>query len=340
MKSEHHLNSEVIDGEVTGCAALPGQIKLRYNPYLFIAVPCGVKDDPIIVTCPGCKNTYSLEGRSAFATTPIPWQVAFKSMQIPLNITSTLVWQSGSLSAVARQMMTKRALRDGAELILYWDDDIIPPIHAVRQMITFLKQNPRAGAVSGVCPTKSDPVETYIFRNHGEGCTYDMEMGPGARPEPVFASGGGFLMARAEAIRAGIELLKSENDGKEIPIWTDEVEIHHDPESSKKMEVLWGHDMRFCNTLNRAGWPVFVDGSILCGHYDIQTGKTYTIPETFPGFAKAIERQEREYAENQKQTAGRLPFVQVVPTDDGAAGEAEVGAPLGSGEGNRQEKSA
>jgi len=143
-------------------------------------------------------------------------------------------------------------------------------------------------------------------------------------------------MARAEAIRSAIELMKSENDGKEIPIWTDEYAVYKELAIGKKSGILWGHDMRFCYQLNRAGWPVYVDGTVLCGHYDIQTGKTYEIPETFPGFAKTLERMERD-AKDQVAKASSLPFVQRVATDEEPAGEAEVGAPLGSGEGQEKE---
>lgn len=326
--TERILGNTAVDGEITGSAVLPSQIKLANRPYFYMAVPCGLKDDPVEFVCPACQERAWLEGRSAFATMPVAWQVAFKGLVMPMNTTSVLMWHAGSLSAHARQVMTKKALAAGAVYILYWDDDVLPPKMAIRRMHTFMQQNPSVGAVSGVYVTRSEPVEPYVYRNHGEGACWDFELGPDARPEPVFGVGGGFLLARAQAVADAIELLKKENNGVEVPVWADESEFSEFA-PGKTRHIVWGHDIRFCHWLNRAGWPVYVDGGVLCGHYDMQTGKTYEIPGDAPGFKLTTERMARD-AESSNKAPGALPFVEGIPTDTSPEGEGEAGAARGA----------
>jgi len=80
-----------------------------------------------------------------------------------------------------------------------------------------------------------------------------------------------------------------EEAGQEIPIWADEKDMPADG-STEKQRVMWGHDVRFCRKLNLHGHPVYVDGRVLCGHYDIRTGQTFVVPSDAPGFQKTLDR--------------------------------------------------
>lgn len=210
------------------------------------------------------------------------------NMQPPMNCTMAYMFESGRLSAEARQIMTKKAIRLGSKYILYWDDDTIPPTHALFNMHTWMEKHPDAGAISAIYTTRTEPQVPLIFEKHGQGPAWDIPMGPAAEPQPIFGAGAGFLLARVEAIVSTIEKLKTENDGEEIAMWQDVVTspaTEHNPEGSKRQyNTTWGHDIRFCKLLNENDWPVYVTGQVLAGHYDIETDTMFTVPEDAPGF--------------------------------------------------------
>jgi len=187
--------------------------------------------------------------------------------------------QYGMLSAQARQIMTMEAIRMGAKYIFYVDDDTLIPPKGLYTMHNFMEQNPRIGAVSGVYTTREDPPEPLIYRAHGEGCAWDFEMGEGATPEPIFGAGAGCLLARVEAIKEWMD------EHPNVPIWADERQVPQDGDE-KQHRVMWGHDIRFCKLLNEQNWPVYVDGRVLCGHYDLKSNKIVMIPNTAPGLLK------------------------------------------------------
>lgn len=324
------------EGPPTGYAPIKPKIKLAENPYLFIAVPCGNKKDMIHITCPtelgGCGKSFTLEGHRVPNLMPIQWTIAYHNQLMPLNVTQAISWHCGTISATARQILTKEAMRVGSAYILYWDDDTLPPALGLYTMFNFMQQHPEAGAIGAVCMTRKDPSEPVVYMEHGCGASWDFEMGPGAEPQHVFGTGSGFLLARVEAIADTIRKMRDENGGLEVPIWRDEVDL---PDVTAGGEVKgrmvnWGHDVRFVHNLNKAGWPVYIDGRVLCGHLDINTGEIWEVPVTLPGFAKTQARLEAmNNAENKISAPGPLPVFESIPLDFGPEIETQEGTSLG-----------
>jgi GT2 family glycosyltransferase len=203
-----------------------------------------------------------------------------KNIIKPLNTTVATMVEAGRLSAEARQIMTKKAIRMGAKYILYMDDDTLAPDQGLYKLHNFLERHPEVGAVSGVVTTREDPPEPVVYRAHGEGAWWDFPVGPGAVPQPVFATGAAFLLARVSAIQDVIEKMKGENDGVEVPIWADERCLPGENEElGKRTQIVFGHDVRFCRMLNKHGHPVYVHGDVQCGHLDVETNTVYEMPE-------------------------------------------------------------
>jgi SAM-dependent methyltransferase len=266
------------------------QIKIADAPQIAVCVPIGAKYVKAVMKCPeehgGCGQTYQqLEGVRAPNLIPFQFLACHMNLQQPLNTGMTYFFESGRLSAEARQIMTKNALRLGAKYILYWDDDTLPPQLGLYTLHNWMERHPEAGAISGVYTTRHHPNEPLIYTAQGKGAAWDFEMGPGAEPEPILGGGAGFLLARASAIEKTIEYMTAENGGTELPIWSDE---NDKPETGRAH--FWGHDMRFCRLLNEWGFPVYVHGEVLCDHYDITTGETFRVPPDAPGFQKCRDR--------------------------------------------------
>lgn len=284
---EQVKNEIVLDGTSDIAQARRTAIKLAERPKIIVAMPIGGK--PVIDVFEDPKGTKyaNQRGFQAKAMIPVQFMLSHMNWVPPLNVSMAYLVKTGMLSSHARQVMTMDAIRMGAEYIFYVDDDTLIPPLGLYTLYNFMEQNPHAGAVSGVYTTREDPNEPLIYKAHGEGCAWDFEMGQGAKPELIFGSGAGCLLARVSAIKDWME--KHPN----VPIWADEKDL---PSEKGEQSVMWGHDIRFCRMLNLNETPVYVHGGVLCGHYDMRTNKVYTVPETAPGFQKLRDRLAAEAA--------------------------------------------
>lgn len=285
-------NPVALDGEPDITFIRRPSIKLATHPEIMIAIPNGRKDHGSVFQCPahlgGCDKTWHQVGFGHPYLVPFQFLVAFINMIVPLNCTTAYTFQANKLSAEARQIMTKKAIRMGSKYILYWDDDTLPPPMGLFQMHAWMEMHPEAGAISGIYTTRTNPPVPLIFEEHGRGSAWSIPMGPGVEPVPIFGAGAGFLLARVDAIKDTIAKMALENNGEEVAIWQDVVTQPASPNGDTlEFTTTWGHDVRFCKMLNDHGWPVYAHGGVLCGHYDIETSQIFEVPMNAPGFQHA-----------------------------------------------------
>ena len=142
-------NPVVLDGKPQIVALRRPDIKLNTKPEIVIALPCGMKEVGTVYQCPkdqgGCGQSWHHQGFRHPHLVPFQWTIANMQMVPPLNCTMAYLVESGRLSAEARQVMTKEALRMGAKYILYWDDDTIPPRWAFIRSMYGWRCIPRPG---------------------------------------------------------------------------------------------------------------------------------------------------------------------------------------------------
>ena len=286
------LNHNVIEADPKIQVDRRPPVKMSTTPEIVIAIPCGDKHTATTLVCSdekgqGCGAIWMKPGMRQPNLIPVQLMLAHMNLVAPLNCSMSYMVEAGRLSAEARQIMTKKAIADGAKYILYWDDDTIPPPLALYTLYNWMRRNPEAGAVSGIYTTRETPNEPLVYEAHGVGPYWNLPIGPGAEPQKIFGAGAGFLLARVDAIVDTIEKLKEDNDGVEIPIWADERTVSvskGDNGVQKSKPSMWGHDVRFCRVLNEAGWPVYAHGEVLCSHLDIMTGKMFDMPDDAPGW--------------------------------------------------------
>ena len=286
------LNDEVeLDGKADVIALKRTAIKLSEGPRVMVCIPVGAKALTSVLTCPQCKEKNEdktefqvNEGFRPEALVPIQFMISQMNWLSPLNVTMAYSFKSRMRSAAARQVLTMESLRISTVKYLFFvDDDTLIPALGLYQLYNLMERNPEWGAVSGVYTTRQSPPEPLIYTAHGEGAAWEFEMGPGASPTKIMGAGAGCLLARADAIRSWMEVNPDE------PIWCDTTEY---PTSSGG-KVTWGHDVRFIRNLTEAGWPCYVDGSLLCTHLDIKTGNVFGIPADAPGFRKRARNSEQ-----------------------------------------------
>jgi hypothetical protein len=294
QQTVQQFNHNVLDGEPKIVFDRPAQIKLSNAPKIVFAMPIGGKKTAVLFKCDNCKEEYAeVPAYMVPNLVPVQTMLNYHQLQMPLNVTTSFLVEAGRLSAEARQIMTKKAIRMGAQYIIYWDDDVLVPADAVKRMYNFMEKNPEVGVTGAVCTTRQDPAEPVVYRTHGDGACWDFEAGEGAIPEPVLGVGSGFMMARVSAITDIIAKLTVDNNGAEVPVWADETVFKPHEDQTRGInvrELFWGHDVRFCRLMQEAGYHVCVHGAVLCGHLDIVTGIIYGLPEDAPGFKKVQAR--------------------------------------------------
>lgn len=278
-------NDVQMDGEAKLRVDRRPSIKLKSDPHIVVCMPIGDKHTQTVLECPtdagGCGKKWAAPGMRIPALVPIQWALSHMNLVTPLNTTLSYLTEWGRLSAEARQIMTQQAIRMNAKYILYWDDDTLPPPMGLYTLHNWMERHPEAGAISGVYTTRVEPNEPLIYTQHGEGAAWDFPMGPGATPVPIFGAGAGFLLVRVEAIK---DVQSQLPEG--TPIWADERTLpggDGDDAGGANRKIMWGHDIRFCQLLNKHNWPVYVHGAVLCNHHDIATNVTYGIPSDAPG---------------------------------------------------------
>ena len=286
------LNPEVeMDGKADMIAAKRSAIKLAEGPKVMVAMPIGAKPLTTVLQCPQCKEDDTKErhefqvneGFRPEALVPIQFMIAQMNWLSPLNVTMAYSFKTRMRSAAARQVLTMESLRiPSVEYIFYVDDDTLIPPLGLYQLYNQMERHPEWGALSGVYTTRQDPPEPLIYTEHGKGAAWDFEMGPGAGPTKIMGAGAGCLLARVEAIKSWMEANPDE------PIWCDSSEFP----ASNGGKVTWGHDVRFIRNLTEAGWDCYVDGSLLCTHLDIKSGKQFGVPADAPGFRKRARNTE------------------------------------------------
>jgi len=292
---EFHPNEQLTtDVALTGSSdtivARRSSIKLSDGPKIMVCIPIGAKPVTTVLECPQCKergepNTKMEVDEGFRPQGMVPYQFMIQQMNWlpPLNVTMAYAFKTGMRSAPARQIMTMDALQHPTvKYIFYVDDDMMIPPMGLYQLYNLMERRPDWGAVSGVYTTRQDPPEPLVYTDHGEGASWDFEMGPGAEPTKIMGAGAGVLLARVEAIRSWM----AANEG--IPIWADTSEFP----AANGGRVTWGHDVRFIRNLTEAGWPCYVDGTLICGHYDMKTGKVFSVPADAPGFRKRAKNSQ------------------------------------------------
>lgn len=147
----------------------------------------------------------------------------------------------GADIAMARSVLIEQSTGDS---ILFLDDDVLPPINAITKLASHDKD-----IVTGLYFAKQQPHFPQIFKKNAEDPT---------KYDAVFDVEEDKLI-EVDACGAGILLIKREVFKKlKRPFFQYEV---YGEETSRK-----GEDFYFCEKAKEAGFSIYCDTSVLCGH--------------------------------------------------------------------------
>lgn len=184
----------------------------------------------------------------------------------------------------ARNYFAEQAVKFKARYLFFWDEDVVMPAYVMRQLIYRLEHNPDTAMVGGIYCQKVEPeicCAPMVFRGKGEGPFWHWRIGEYFEVDYIST---GATMIRVEAL-ADVEKpwFKTE---KNYEAWLDGI-----PKGEEWTEDLW-----FCERLKKTGkWNIYADGSLICGHMDIATGKIYSLPpDSYPMRRVGVKKRKKK----------------------------------------------
>jgi len=167
--------------------------------------------------------------------------VALRLLQLPLEKEDRyeVLQVSGADVAVARNNLAGRAAGD---YILFIDDDVLLPTDALVKLISHNKD-----IICGLYYSRQEPFFPQIYyKNKESKDRYDAVFEPEGLIE-IDACGGGCLLIKKEVF-----------DKLEKPYF------HYIPRGEKTLRK--GEDLYFCEKAKEAGFKIYCDTSVKCGH--------------------------------------------------------------------------
>ncbi len=165
----------------------------------------------------------------------------------------------------ARNEIVNFALQQNADYVFFLDDDVLPPPNALLRLWTHQKD-----VINGVYWSKSPNPVPLIFRGHMNSPYLDWHVGE---------------LIKIDAAGCGCTLIHTKVFKKIEPPW---FSLNYSILTPKEIQerdypdIGTTEDLYFYRKVKDAGFEVWCDTAIQCGHVDINTGKIYGMPENAP----------------------------------------------------------
>jgi hypothetical protein len=204
-----------------------------------------------------------------------PFLETLAKLQLPSGITSVdRITATGNFVPGQRELILRRAISTGADLLAMIDDDIVLPSDALASLTEVLERNARC-ALAGALYYSRDGLRPMAVSGWNEENTTSAYT-PAFDRAPIEVDGVGFgcVLLRVSAIAA----LKQPFMGTQVYI----------EESANRVRIC-NEDYLFCAKLRRAGHTVLLHPGVRCGHYDRASDSI--IPKSWePASATSVNR--------------------------------------------------
>lgn len=202
------------------------------------------------------------------------WAMSLATQNYPLNTSVMFMTLKGTETGEARNRIVEDAIKIKAKYIWFIDDDTAPPSYAIRSLTYALDQQSgelgNAMVCGGIYCSKSDPAAPVVFKEEGMGTFWNWKIGE------VFECGG---------IGTGCMLIKTELFQYLEKPYFKTVDENCDSlkEGSITFKSQLTDDLYFCRKVRDAGFKILAHGGVQCIHWDISTGRAYTLPtDSYP----------------------------------------------------------
>lgn len=194
---------------------------------------------------------------------PLPWAMAWKSLNPPINFNTNVVTLYGKPVAQARNELAETALKLGSKYLFFLGDDVVPPANTLKQLIFRMEQDKRIGVAGGVYCSKCDPSAPLVFKGNGQGSYWDWKVGE---------------FFQCTGLGMDCTIIRTEILSKIPKPWFKTVD-EDDFDDARNHAEQWTEDLYFCRkVIEETEYEVWCDGSLLCEHWDVYAGKSYTLP--------------------------------------------------------------
>jgi len=202
-----------------------------------------------------------------FSGRPLPpkLMLAFGQMSAPMNFNVVQFQTVAQPIDKARTFFAEQAIAHEAKYLMFWDEDVLVPAHALRELIFHMEHHDDWGVIGGIyCLKVPHHPEPLIFKGAGTGPSWDWRAGE------VFEVGG---------IGMGCTLIRVEMFKDLAKPWFKTVNDLSPFMDNIPMGEVWTEDLWFCKQVRETKkWKIFANGQILCPHVDVNTGQEYTLP--------------------------------------------------------------
>lgn len=188
--------------------------------------------------------------------TTVRWGINLAAQEWPLNMAHDFASTDDPVEiGVARNKMVEIALEMKCKYLWFVDDDVLPPNYAVQQLLFAMEQDKKAMVCGGIYYGKKYVPSPIVFEDNQSGSYLDWK--PGEVFEVPGFIGSGCMMIRTEVFQY--------------------LEQPYFKTTDHPAKIT--DDAYFCRKVKEAGFKILGHGGVLCGHYDVNTRKTYWPPE-------------------------------------------------------------
>ena len=253
------------------------------------------------------------------------WAAVRFGQVIPCNWSSTTtatgignVVPMHYLVADAQNLSVQYALTNNFEWLLFWEDDVIPPIDTFLRLNEYMKKG-TVPIVSGLYFTKGEYSEPILYMGRGTSCFCKFKMG-----EKVWVDGvpTGMLLIHTSILKVmwqESEEYTTLGHLKTRQVFDSPADVFYDPQTHDPRTAAGTSDLQFCTRvmkekiLVKAGWPKIAkkkhpflcDTRIFCKHIDLNTGKQYPTQLPTPWIKQIKETQLKEIRASHKNPRRR-----------------------------------
>ena len=197
---------------------------------------------------------------------PLPPEltIAYKACLPPMNSNIVMVDTHAKPIDQARNYFAEIALQQKAKYMFFWDEDVLLPAHALRELIYVAENWRDIAVVAGIYCLKVEHPQPMVFKKPGEGVYWDWRVG---EVFECYATGLGCALIRVEAL----------ND-IEKPWFksVDNMDRHLD---AVPLTEQWTEDLYFAKKImDGKKWKWIAHGGLVMPHVDVRNGRHYELP--------------------------------------------------------------
>ena len=197
---------------------------------------------------------------------PLPPKLplAWKACAPPMN-SNTIYFETHKRNIDdARNWFAEAAIQHNAKYMFMWDEDVLLPPHALRELCYVMDNWPKVGVIGGIYCLKTERPEPLVFKSAGSGPFWDWKVGE------VFECG---------AIGMGCTLIRTELFKDIEKPWFRTVDDLSSYLDNVPAGEQWTEDIYFCKkVVESKKWKIMAHGGLVMPHVNVQTQQEYVLP--------------------------------------------------------------